>query len=203
MASSRLVVPESTIPGTQAWTETLISNGRRYASFTEKDVRPLIERYRQLKEHEAWNTWLPDEPKNLERFCIEAFGYSVEFLETMDRGVQVLDEQGYEGPVSKREALEAAPKLRDKSGRPPADNGSNTTISRDRGQTYIVRRLKRDRPDLAVRVIDGELSARAAGIEAGFVPRTQTVRLDDPESAARTLRRHMAPEDLAQLKELL
>ncbi len=39
-----------------------------------------------------------------------------------------------------------------------------------RGTTreYTIRRLKRDRPDLAARVIGGELSANAAAIEAGF-----------------------------------
>ncbi len=34
--------------------------------------------------------------------------------------------------------------------------------------TYTLRRLKRDHPKLADRVIDGELSANAAAIEAGF-----------------------------------
>jgi hypothetical protein len=34
--------------------------------------------------------------------------------------------------------------------------------------TYILKRLKRDRPDLADKVVRGELSAHAAAIEAGF-----------------------------------
>ena len=34
--------------------------------------------------------------------------------------------------------------------------------------TYALKRLKRDRPDLAAKVIAGELSANAAAIEAGF-----------------------------------
>lgn len=34
--------------------------------------------------------------------------------------------------------------------------------------TYALKRLKRDRPDLANKVIAGELSANAAAIEAGF-----------------------------------
>ena len=34
--------------------------------------------------------------------------------------------------------------------------------------TYILRRLKRDRPDLAERVIANKLSAHAAAVEAGF-----------------------------------
>jgi len=42
----------------------------------------------------------------------------------------------------------------------------NTTPNH--GATYILKRLKRDRLDLAEKVIAGELSANAAAIEAGF-----------------------------------
>jgi hypothetical protein len=45
---------------------------------------------------------------------------------------------------------------------------SSNTTGFDRGSTYLLRRLKRDRPDLAERVIAGEMSANAAAIEAGF-----------------------------------
>ena len=40
--------------------------------------------------------------------------------------------------------------------------------ARDRGVTYTLRRLKRDRPDLLDRVAAGELSANAAAVAAGF-----------------------------------
>jgi hypothetical protein len=45
--------------------------------------------------------------------------------------------------------------------------GSVTTssLSDDRGSNYNLKRLKRDRPDLAEKVIAGELSANAAAIE--------------------------------------
>lgn len=48
--------------------------------------------------------------------------------------------------------------------------GDNVTSSEARGNNpvYTLRRLKRDRPDLALRVIAGEMSANAAAIEAGF-----------------------------------
>ena len=55
-------------------------------------------------------------------------------------------------------------------GRPKRnDKGDNVTFSR-RGNspTYLLKRLKRDRPDLADKVISGELSAHAAAVEAGF-----------------------------------
>jgi hypothetical protein len=34
--------------------------------------------------------------------------------------------------------------------------------------TYLLRRLKRDRPDLAEKVVKGEMSAHAAALAAGF-----------------------------------
>ena len=40
--------------------------------------------------------------------------------------------------------------------------------ARGTNPTYTLRRLKRDRPDLAQKVIDGDMSANAAAIEAGF-----------------------------------
>lgn len=67
-----------------------------------------------------------------------------------------------------------------------------------------MRRIARDRPDILDRACAGEFpSARAAALEAGVAPRTQSVRMDDPESAARTLRKHMPRESLLRLIELL
>ncbi len=58
------------------------------------------------------------------------------------------------------------------------------------------RRLRKDRPDLHQRVINGELSANAAMIEAGFRKRTFTLP-DDPVAAARTVRQHFDADELA------
>jgi hypothetical protein len=49
-----------------------------------------------------------------------------------------------------------------------ADQDSDTTLILGRGRAYILARLNRDRPDLAAKVIAGEMSANAAAIEAGF-----------------------------------
>jgi hypothetical protein len=49
------------------------------------------------------------------------------------------------------------------------NKGVNHTFKKGTGNAaYTVARLKRDRPDLAERVVAGELSANAAAIEAGF-----------------------------------
>ena len=82
-------------------------------------------------------------------------------------------------------------------------NGNNIPIApRPEGtsQAKALRRLRQKRPDLLERVVAGELSAHAAAIEAGFRHRTITVRADDPQHAARILRRHyMDPEQLRLL----
>jgi hypothetical protein len=88
-------------------------------------------------------------------------------------------------------------------GRP--SNGHNITIKpkRGTGKSYLLVRLERERPDLHELVLVGKVSAHAAGIAAGFVPRTATVPIDNPERLAATLRRRLDPDMLARLRELL
>jgi hypothetical protein len=70
-----------------------------------------------------------------------------------------------------------------------------------RGVEYVVARLKRDRPDLAERVVSGELTANAAARQAGI--RKPRVVLTSPESIAAALRKHLGPDDIARLIKLL
>lgn len=66
---------------------------------------------------------------------------------------------------------------------------NNVSLKTDCGnsETYTVRRLRRDRPDLADRVERGELSAHQAAISAGFRRRTMSIPVDDAERAFRRL----------------
>lgn len=90
-----------------------------------------------------------------------------------------------------------------------ASNQDNIRITDERygGGTraeYLTRRIVRDHPDIAARMKAGEFrSVHAAAIEAGIQHRTLTVRIDDPRSVERSLRKHMSPEDLVELIELL
>lgn len=70
-------------------------------------------------------------------------------------------------------------------------------------ESAALRRLRKDRPDLHARVLDGELSANAAAVEAGFRKRTITVRTDDPAKIAATLRRNLEPWTLYNVLKLL
>src|SRR5487761_1690834 len=62
-------------------------------------------------------------------------------------------------------------------------NRSDVITSGDRGtsEAYTIRRLRRDRPDLAESVERGELSANQAAIQAGFRRRSMTIPVDDAE----------------------
>lgn len=80
---------------------------------------------------------------------------------------------------------------------PRQDSTNNVSRATKQGnrRDYTIERLERERPDLLERVEAKELSPNAAAIQAGFRPKTFTVRTDDPEKIAATLRRQL-PEDV-------
>lgn len=68
-------------------------------------------------------------------------------------------------------------------------NGSNTTINLD-PDAKTLRRMKRDLPDLAQQVIEGEISLNAAAIQAGY--RKKKVQVEPtPEGFARAIEKHL------------
>jgi hypothetical protein len=73
-----------------------------------------------------------------------------------------------------------------------------SSSQRGTSATHTLRRLKRDAPELAAKVVAGKLTANAAAIEAGFRLRTISVPLD-PVRAAVALKRHFTPAKLRAL----
>jgi len=70
-----------------------------------------------------------------------------------------------------------------------------------RGSDYLTARLKRDDPDLAEKVVRGEITPNAAATEKGWLkPR---IALSTPERVAASLRKWMPRESLKRLAELL
>jgi hypothetical protein len=87
----------------------------------------------------------------------------------------------------------------------PKDNVHNVHVdSRPHGnnETYLLRRLKRDRPDLAAKVVAGEMSAHAAGKAAGFVKATIQIQPTVP-GFLKAAQAHLSPEQRLELKEAL
>jgi len=86
------------------------------------------------------------------------------------------------------------------------DQGVIHTLERGTGNAdYIKARLRRDHPEIAERLEQGEFkSARQAGIAAGFVKNVPTVRLvDNIELIAQKLCQHLNPEQRRALAEAL
>lgn len=69
--------------------------------------------------------------------------------------------------------------------------------------SYTIRRLKSEYPELYQRVVAGELSANAAAREAGIRRPTTNIYTDDAASIARTLRKKLDADTLAELIDLL
>ncbi len=66
-----------------------------------------------------------------------------------------------------------------------------------------LRRLRKDRPDLHAEVLAGRLTTHAAMVKAGFRRRMVNVPIDDPDAAAKALRRNLTPEAYNELTRLL
>jgi hypothetical protein len=82
------------------------------------------------------------------------------------------------------------------------DNNIQVTAPQGTSKERALRKLRKDAPELHASVLAGRLSAHAAMVQAGFRPHTFTVS-PDPSSAARTLRKHMSPEQVAELVHFL
>jgi hypothetical protein len=93
--------------------------------------------------------------------------------------------------------------LQNPVGHPEKD--SIRTVSKTGGTTkdQALRKLRKDAPELHAEVLAGNLTAHAAMVQAGYRPKTFTVRADSPESVAATLRRQLDPQSIAQLALLL
>lgn len=111
-----------------------------------------------------------------------------------------LDEQGIERKLDERRIGIPGGQAGPGRGKKTADNISR--FSHGTQASYTLARLERDRPELAVRVRAGELSANAAAIEAGFRIKTFSVPLD-VERAAAALKRVFTNSQLVRLRSLL
>jgi hypothetical protein len=84
------------------------------------------------------------------------------------------------------------------------EQGCNTNLKQSNTATYALKRLKRDHPELAEQVINGDLSANAAAIQAGF--RTWQFSMPGnitPEKAATKIRDKFGDAFANDLKEAL
>ena len=80
------------------------------------------------------------------------------------------------------------------------EQGDNITLNaRGTSSSHTLKHLKRDNPELAEKVIQGELSANAAAIEAGFRKKTISIN-SNPEAAAASIKKNLGDEFSNQLR---
>jgi hypothetical protein len=79
----------------------------------------------------------------------------------------------------------------------------STPIQKGEDSALTSQRLAERAPGEYDDVRRGEKTINAAAVAAGIRPHRISVRLDRPESIARSLRRHMSPEQLSTLARLL
>ena len=92
--------------------------------------------------------------------------------------------------------------LQNPVGRPETNNNVQDKAPQGNSADRALRKLRTDAPELHAEVLAGRLTAHGAMVKAGFRVRTITVR-PDAASAARTLRKHMTADQLAELARLL
>lgn len=152
------------------------------------DPQALLEAVGVLLQHDNWQHYV--DPLDGESYDWRDFRHFVEkkLETTVERLIGALPE----APrlAARVQELGSAPKHIHHS------DSSQTTISQARGSAYHMRRLERERPDLADRVDHGELSVRAAAVEAGFRKPTAEVPIDTPDAAIKALMRRFSREEL-------
>lgn len=179
-----------------------LGSSLRYGGSALEDVPALFKR---LMAEEAWREFVTPRGKVVhhERFAsflatppTEGIGASVELfrriiaddpeaLDLFDRAMQRKDGGDRRSADFSVDNINAEP-------RP-------TGTSKD----YALRKLRKDAPELHAEVLAGNLSAHAAMVKAGFRRKTRTIRLDDADSAAKTIRKHMPLEARQRLARLL
>ena len=129
--------------------------------------------------------------KHYDRFA----DYCDDFLHLSPEAVEaLLDRSNFEA-----DALEVRRLIRvgidpdligDNGGRREKGQSRDTKLTEQDNATYVVARLKRDHPDLAQQVIDGQITPNAAAIKAGIRKPRATFRTDDIDAAIASLLKH-------------
>jgi hypothetical protein len=82
--------------------------------------------------------------------------------------------------------------------RKKGEQADNVNLPSGNSETYLLRRLKRDRPDLADKVVAGKMNAHAAAVEAGF--RLRLVQYPATvQGFLRALKKHLSESERKEL----
>jgi hypothetical protein len=194
-----------TIPGTEEWLEANAKFTRNMLRGVEGDCSLVADKLPHFKE------WCAKHSIDWDSFCGERLLIKSGFLDKIEEGVRILRAGGHAGPISKADAVAAharelaasedvqplGPPAPQKDGPSPNPTGKTKVDNINHGQSkggtgaeYLVRRLKRDAPEVAAQLAQGAFkSARAAAVAAGIVKVATRV-----ETAVRAIRKMTDPE---------
>lgn len=162
-----------------------------------------------FREREGWKSL--KNPKgqpflSWDEFCLTPPPYglgrpSVKVEEEIERRMLAEKAAAEAAPLlaTAKQMAEALPEFGKLGGRGHRNLGRDTTkVKQDRSNSYLARRLKRDRPDIFAK-LETYPSVRAAALEAGIVRPSITIPLDPERVATALLRRF----DEAQIECLM
>lgn len=163
-----------------------------------------------ISQLEVWRNYHPEVFADWKTLCWTYVQQPPEWVDWLIKGVTATSDT-----VTKADDLVAAA-LADAASRaqPLAAHGANQHSEPDliiegptsygTGQSYLLRRLARDAPEVMERVKTGEIkSARAAAIEAGIIIPFPSLQLKDPAPTAEKLLAKKGKEWCLQLMEEL
>jgi hypothetical protein len=177
-------------PGTPDWCWQTVTYLKDCMRHVEEEWRQAEQVLEDLMKTRAWRVIPADQPYGT--------------LNKMLKAEIGLDEKAIRDLIRKAElAAIGANYSAEAKGFARGDN--ITSEERGTSEIYTIRRLRRDRPDLAERVEHGELTANQAAINAGFRRRSMSIPVDDAERAFRRLSgdKGMDREQLILLAALL
>jgi hypothetical protein len=181
--------PRSLNPtGSPDWCWQTVDLLKRYLFNIEQTWRQADEVVSELREVSAWKVIPPEAPYgSFDRMCREVLGMPArDVAKRIDREkIKALGPNG--GDRRSLDFQSNTTRLKIDSAVPDAD--------------YITARLKRDDPELAERVVRGEVTPNAAAREKGW--RKPRIVLSSPERVAASLRRYLPRDALLRLAELL
>jgi hypothetical protein len=148
------------------WAEQIYRQASFAANALNTDLKIGIDIVQNFEKNRAWE-YMQQDRETFYRFCLNIDPAS---LPKILEGYKVLAAQGLT-PTHWRQAVDAVkPLIKTNQGRPKKDNSYGANIkAAGTSATYYIARIKRDRPDIAERLANGEFRSVAAAAKAAGI----------------------------------
>lgn len=187
-------LPDSALSGPRAlkeegsadWCWQTIDLLKRYLFNIEQTWRQADQVIGELEHVQAWKVIRPGKPyRSFNAMCLDLLG---------------MPASDVRGRID-REKIKALGPVGAPGHKANAGDTNISSLSSANDADYVVARLKRDDPDLAEKVVRGEVTPNAAAREKGW--RKPRIVVSSPEAVARSLLKYMSADDIAKLIAVL